>query len=121
MFSLWQDFAAHRRPKSVLLKSGMTDEVNRLEKFVARNIRSRSTVETIETVHRKTNQPLNSRGVFRRGGEGAQKESFEALLYTDIGNKRIAEFITYPRTYDPKTKKGRQKIAMTLRFEAWHP
>ena len=136
VFLQWERFASHINTRTGKLKVGMKDEVNQLENFVGRNILSRSTVETIETAHKRTNQPLDKKGVFKRGGEGAQKDSFEALLYTDfvaslvhmlkdhhraLGNKRIAEFITYPRTYDPKTQQGQQKIAMTLRFETWKP
>lgn len=135
VFLQWNEFASHTMENGKL-QSGMANEVNQLENFIARNIQSRSTVETIEAAHQKTNQPLLKRGTFPRGGTGAQKESFEALLGTDIvasfqymlkdhhralGNKRIAEVITYPRAYDPKTQQGRQKITMTLRPEAWNP
>lgn len=135
VFLLWEKFASHKNANGNL-KVGMRDEVNQLENFVGRNILSRSTVETIETAHKKTNQPLDKKGVFKRGGEGAQKECFEALLYTDfvasiqhmlrehhgaLGDKRIAEIITYPRTYNPITQQGEQKIGMTLRFETWKP
>jgi len=135
VFVQWEKYASHKKANGEM-KPRMSDDVDQLENFVARNIQSRSTVETIETAHRKTSQPLSEKGIFRRGGEGAQKESFEALLYTDIvasvqhmlrqhhgelGNKRIAEVITYPRTFDPKTKQGEQRTTMTLRFETWRP
>jgi len=135
VFLQWQEFASHRNTAG-RLKHGMRDQVNELKYFVAENIQSRSTIETIATAHRKTNQAVNEKGVFRRGGEGAQKESFEALLYTPIvasvqhmlrqhhgalGDKRIAEITTYPRSYDPNTRQGRQQAVMTLKLEHWNP
>lgn len=135
VFLQWQEFASHRNTAG-RLKHGMRDQVNELKYFVAENIQSRSTIETIVTAHRRTNQAVKEKGVFRRGGEGAQKESFEALLYTPIvasvqhmlrqhhgalGNKRIVEIVTYPRSYDPETRQGRQQVVMTLKLEHWNP
>ena len=136
LFRQWERFASHINRLNNKLKPGMTNDVGKLQYFVGRNIRSRSTVETMQTAHQKTNQPLDKPGVFRRESSGAEKEAFDALQGTDflsslnymlkdhhnaLGNKRVKEIHTYPRTYDPNTQQGRQKIAIAIIFEEWKP
>ena len=115
----------------------MTDDVNKLMNFIGRNILSRSTAETITTAHEKTKQAKDKVGHFKRDSKDEELEAFHALLGTDslssynymlkdhheaLGDKRIVEIFTYPRTYDSeKNKNGRKKISMVAKFEVYKP
>ena len=116
------------------LKSGMTDDVNKLENFVGRDIQSRSTVETMETAHKNSKQALDKPGVFKRDSKDEERGAFDALLGTDslssinymlkdhhqaLVNKRVKEIHTYLRTFNPEMREGRQKVAMAVKFEEY--
>ena len=130
VFAQWEKFASHTQYR------GMSDEVNKLENFVGRDIQSKSTVETMYTAHRNTNQPPDKPGVFKRDSQGAEKDAFNALLGTDslssinymlkdhhqaLANKRVSEIHTYLRTYNLQTQEGRQKMAIAAKFEEYKP
>ena len=136
VFAQWKSFATHRNSITKDLKKGMTDDVDKLENFVGRNIQSKSAVETLYTAHKNTNQPPDKPGVFKRDSQGAEKDAFNALLGTDslssinymlkdhhqaLGNKRVSEIHTYLRTYNLQTEEGRQKIAIAAKFEEYKP
>ncbi|KAI9715894.1 MAG: hypothetical protein M1812_005714 [Candelaria pacifica] len=136
VFLIWKMFAGHRN-KNGSLKRGMTDDVDKLMDFIGRNILSRSTVETMVKAQENTKQPKDHVGHFKRDSKDAELEAFYALLGTDslssynymlkdhheaLGNKRIKEIFTYPRTYDSaKNPKGRKKISMVAKFEVYKP
>ncbi len=136
VFLVWKKFAGHRN-KNGSRRYGMTDDVDKLMNFIGRNILSRSTIETMITAQDKTKQPKDKVGHFKRASKEEELEAFHALLGTDslssynymlkdhhkaLGDKRIAEIFTYPRTYDSeKNKNGRQKISMVAKFEVYKP
>lgn len=136
VFLIWEKFAGHRN-KNGSLKRGMTDNVDKLVNFIGRNILSKSTVETMITAQEKTKQPKGKVGYLKRDSKDEELEAFLALLGTDslssynyilkdhheaLGNKRIVENFTYPRTYDSeKNKDGRKKISMVAKFEVYKP
>jgi len=136
VFLIWKKFAGHRN-KNGSSRYGMRDQVNELMNFVGRNILSRSTVETMITAQEKTKQPKDQLGHFNRDSKDPEREAFYALLGTDslssynymlkdhheaLGDKRIAEIFTYPRTYDSaKNPNGRKKISMVAKFEVYKP
>ena len=55
VFAQWERFASHKIQNTGRLKGGMTDDVNKLENFIGRNILSKSTVENMNIAHKNTN------------------------------------------------------------------
>lgn len=134
LWSQYSGFASHLSSITGKLRSGMTNDVGKLKVFVGRNIQSRSTVETIKTAHKNTNQETTKPGIFKRNADTqAEKDAFLALLgtdslssvnymikdhHTDAGNKQITDIYTYPRDFDKNTNpSGRQKVAIVATMD----
>lgn len=114
-------------------------DVKGLKGFVGHNVISKSTLETMQKGQRETKQRLDQKAVFMRGDTGktpeetaAKKTAWERMLGTEfisslnymlkdhavaLGKKEISEIWCYPRTWDPKTKSGDERVMITLKFD----
>ncbi|KAI4266733.1 MAG: hypothetical protein L6R38_008574 [Xanthoria sp. 2 TBL-2021] len=92
--------------------------VDRLRAFVARNVVSRSTVETMQKAQRDTWQPLDKKATFERGADTPkERDAFNMMMGTDfaLGKKRIFSIWCYPRTFDGTN--GEKYINIVVNFQ----
>jgi len=141
MMSSDQVFEQWRKANLVEGNEAATLEATKkLKGFVGRDIQSLSTIETMQAMQKKVGAPLDTKTTFKRAADPndkpevttAKKEAFDTMLGTDflsslnymlkdhskaLGKKQITEITAYPRTYDPQTKSGMEKITIGVKFE----
>lgn len=141
MISSDQVFQQWRKANLVEDNEAATLEATKkIKGFVGRDIQSLSTIETMQAMQTKVGAPLDTKTTFKRAADpddkpevkAAKKEAFDTMLGTDfisslnymlkdhskaLGQKQITEITAYPRTYDPMTKSGMEKITIGVKFE----
>lgn len=141
MISSDQVFQQWRKANLVEGNEAATLEATKkLQGFVGRDIQSLSTIETMQAMQKKVGASLDTKTTFKRAPDPndkpedktAKKEAFDTMLGTDfisslnymlkdhskaLGRKQITEVTAYPRTYDPSTHTGMEKITISVKFE----
>ena len=141
MISSDQIFQQWRKADLVKDNEAATLEATeKIKGYVGRDIQSLSTIETWQAMQKKVGAPLDMKTTVKRAADPndspelktTKKEAFDTMLRTDfisslnymlkdhskaLGNKQITEITGYPRTYDPMTKSGMEKISMGVKFE----
>lgn len=109
-----------------------------LKLFIGRNVISKSTLQAMQKSQKDTKQDLDRISIFERPAQRsapdqltAQEKAWDTMLGTDfisslnymlkdnmvaLGKKEIARIKCYPRTYDPSTDLGQEKITIAVSF-----